>query len=116
MSTVHQLLHSDLTGHIIGAYFEVYNELRAGFRESVYERALANELEALNFKVNRQPEISIRYREQTVGVFRGDLLVNELVLLELKAVEALESSPETQLLNCLRVTSVRGRAATELRP
>ncbi len=74
MSTVHQLLHSELTGHIIGAYFEVYNELGAGFRESVYERALAIQLEALDFKVDRQPKISIRYREQPVGIFRGDLL------------------------------------------
>ncbi len=106
MSTVRHLLHSDLTGHIIGAYFEVYNELGAGFRESVYERALANQLEMLDFKVDRQPEISIQYREQPVGIFRGDLLVNELVLLELKAVEALESSHETQLLNCLRATSI----------
>ena len=106
MSAVHHLLHSDLTGHIIGAYFEVYNELGAGFRESVYERALANELEALDFKVDRQPKISIRYREQPVGIFRGDLLVNELVLLELKAVEALESSHDTQLLNCLRATPI----------
>ncbi len=106
MSAVHHLLHSDLTGQIIGAYFEVYNELGAGFRESVYERALANQLEMLDFKVERQPKISIRCREQPVGIFRGDLLVNGLVLLELKAVEALESSHDTQLLNCLRATSI----------
>ncbi len=106
MSTVHHLLHSDLTGPIIRAYFEVYNELGAGFREAVYERALAHQLEMLNFKVDRQPRISIRYREQPVGVYRGDLLVNELVLLELKAVKALESSHETQLLNCLRATAI----------
>ena len=60
----------------------------------------------LDFKVVRQPRISIRFRGHPVGAYRGNLLVNELVLLELKAVQALESSHETQLLNCLRATAI----------
>ena len=106
MSASQRLLHSDLTGLILASYFEVYNELGSGFRELVYERALVTKLASVGFRIDRRPKIPVRYREHPIGIFRGDLLVNELILLELKAVQALESSHETQLLNYLRATAI----------
>jgi GxxExxY protein len=106
MSNTCGLLHHDLTGSIIGAFFDVYNELGAGFRELVYEGALTRHLESLGFRTQRQPTIVVRFREHPIGNFRGDILVQDLVLLELKAVETLESAHEVQLLNCLRATSI----------
>ena len=101
-----QLLHHELTGKILGAFYSVYRELGGGFVEAVYERALAKELTRLRLTVDCQVPITVSYKNRPVGLFRADILVNNLVLLELKARPAIEPTHESQLLNCLRATPV----------
>ena len=102
----HGLIHKDLTERIIGVYFEVYNELGHGFLESVYEEALVMALAAAGLAVRRQVELPVWFRGSKIGDFRADLLVDEKVILEVKAVRALEPAHEAQLLNYLRCTEV----------
>jgi GxxExxY protein len=101
-----QLLHRELTGKILGSFYSVYGELGGGFVEAVYERALAKELTRLSLKVDCQVPITVSYKNRPVGLFRADILVDHLVLLELKARPAIEPAHESQLLNCLRATPI----------
>jgi len=100
------LLHRELTGKILGGFYSVYRELGGGFVERVYEGALAKELARLNLKVDCQVPITVNYKHRPVGLFRADILVNEAVLLELKARPTIEPTHESQLLNCLRATPI----------
>ncbi|MDX6710835.1 MAG: hypothetical protein QOH96_1851, partial [Blastocatellia bacterium] len=85
-------------------FFEVYKEMGHGFLESVYENAIALELVANNLEVKRQISVPVWFRDQKVGNFVADMLVENTVLLELKAVRILEGSHEAQILNYLRAT------------
>ena len=100
------LKHREITEKVIKTFFEVYNELGHGFLESVYEKSLALALGSLGLSVKRQIEIPVWFRGQKVGDFTADALVNDSVLLELKAVRALDPSHEAQLLNYLRATEI----------
>ncbi|HVG29555.1 MAG TPA: GxxExxY protein [Pyrinomonadaceae bacterium] len=98
--------HRDLTEKIIRVFFEVYNELGHGFLESVYEKSMAITLSNYGLAVQRQVQVPVWFRGHKVGDFVADVLVNEAVLLELKAVRALDPSHEAQLLNYLRATDI----------
>jgi GxxExxY protein len=87
-------------------FYEVYNELGCGFLESVYEKAMAIALGAAGLRVSRQVGIEVWFRGQSVGDFRADEIVEDAVLLELKAARAIEPSHEAQLLNYLRATEL----------
>ena len=100
------LLQEDLTRRIIGAFYEVYKQMGGGFAEAVYEEALARELEDHGLAVERQPQIPVHYRGSVVGQFRADMVVNETVLIEIKAREEMHSVHRAQLLNYLRATSL----------
>ena len=100
------LKHKELTETIIGVFFEVYNELGHGFLESVYEKAFAVALTQKGLAVRRQIQVPVWFRGQKVGDFVADLLVNQMVLLELKAARMLDSAHEAQLLNYLRATEI----------
>ena len=95
-----------LTQKIIGVFFEVYNELGPGFLESVYHKSLALALETAGLSVCSRVDIPVWFRGYQVGQFEGDILVEKRVLLELKAVRALDSSHQAQLLNYLRATEI----------
>ncbi len=84
----------------------MYNELGHGFLESVYEKSLEVALTSLNMKVCRQIEIPVAFRGHRVGDFTADMLVENCVLLELKAARALDPSHTAQLLNYLRATEI----------
>ena len=94
--------HESVTQRIIGAFFDVYNELGYGFLESVYQEAMAIALESAGLRVDREFGLEARFRGQVVGVFKADLLVNGCVIVELKALKELGSSHEAQTLNYLR--------------
>ena len=79
--------HQELTQEIIGAAFAVHGELGGGFLEKVYEYAMRLELEAIGLAVEQQAEIPVMYREESVGVYYADLLVNQLVISELEVSE-----------------------------
>jgi GxxExxY protein len=80
----------ELTGKIIGAAIRVHKELGPGFVESIYEEALALELQAAGIPFERQKVVRVRYRGQVVGEHRLDLLVAQAVVVELKAISELE--------------------------
>jgi len=102
----HRFKHGEITQKIIGVFYEVYNELGYGFLESVYEKSLQIALNATGLKALTQIEIPVSFRGQRVGDFTADMLVEDCVLLELKAARALDSSHEAQLLNYLRATEI----------
>jgi GxxExxY protein len=97
-------LHSDLTREIIGAFYDVYNALGFGFLEKVYENALAVELRSRGFQVEQQKPVRVYYRKQIIGEYFADLVVNDCVILELKAGSAMIKAHEAQLLNYLKAT------------
>jgi len=98
--------HSELTKRIIGCGFEVINELGSGFVESVYERALALVLHQQGLIFSVQRPVKVRFREHVVGDFVADLIVEETVLVELKATEALVPEHEAQVINYLKATGL----------
>ena len=100
------LKHRQLTEKIIKVFFQVYNELGHGFLESVYLEAMAIALIEDGCRVAKQVPIPVWFRKYKVGDFRCDLFIDNLVLLELKAVRVLEPAHEAQLLNYLRATDV----------
>src|SRR5947199_10033961 len=102
----HGFKHKDITDKIIGVFYEVYNELGHGFLESVYERSLEIALNSLGLKVCRQIQIPVWFRGKPVGDFTADMLIENCVLLELKAARSLDSSHQAQLLNYLRATEI----------
>ena len=97
---------SELTEKIIGAFFRVYNQLGYGFSEKVYENAMVLELRKLGLNVEHQKPIAVYYGERIVGEYFADILVNEAVILELKAVKQLLEEHSAQLLNYLKASSV----------
>ncbi|MCI0621989.1 MAG: GxxExxY protein [Acidobacteria bacterium] len=105
-ATTPGLKHYELTEKIIGVFFQVYNELGHGFLESVYLEAMAIALLDAGLVVGKQSSIPVWFRGRQVGDFRPDFFVENLVILELKAVRALESSHDAQLLNYLRATDI----------
>lgn len=100
------LKHGALTRKIIGAFYEVYNELGHGFLEAVYHRSLVMALESLDLKVCSRVAIPVWFRGREVGHYEADILVENCVLLELKAKRALDSSHRAQLLNYLKATEI----------
>jgi len=84
------LEHGELTNKIIGCAIEVHKKLGPGFLESVYENALIIELHKQNLKVERQREVVIKYDEIEVGRHRLDLVVNDTIVVELKAAKNIE--------------------------
>jgi len=99
-------LHVELSRKIIGCSFEVINELGAGFLESVYEKALYFALTESGLAVERQKPIEVRFRSQIVGDFYADLLVEEKILVELKAVKAIAPEHQAQTINYLNATGI----------
>ncbi len=98
------MLHSGVTDGIIKSFYKVYNCLGYGFLEKVYENALLFELENAGFQVLQQHPIQVLYEGQTVGEYFADILVNDLIILELKASEQLRQEHVAQLTNYLKAT------------
>lgn len=96
----------DLTQQIIGCAYKVHNALGPGFLEKVYENALRIELEKLGLRVKQQEPIRVQYEGQVVGEYYADLWVDERVVVELKAGQALAKEHEVQLVNYLTATRI----------
>ena len=96
--------YGELTEQIIGIFYAVYNELCGGFLESVYQKAMLLALREAGLDCVAELPISVFFRGQDVGEFRGDIVVCDRVLLELKAVQALDRAHEGQLYNYLKAT------------
>jgi len=100
-----ELLHKELTDKIINAFYNVYSELGFGFLEKVYENALLYELSLLGLNCTKQQAINVSYKRQLVGEYYADILVENKVILELKAIPLCEEH-EFQLLNYLKATEI----------
>lgn len=116
------LPHEETTRTILEACFEVSNELGAGFVESVYEKALVVALRQKELKAQAQVPLTATFRGQSVGEFLADILVEDIVLLELKAVKALAPEHQAQVINYLKATGIEvgllvnfGRPTLELK-
>lgn len=96
-----------LTESIIGAAIRVQNGLGTGFLEKVYENALTHELRKSGLHVLQQASLKVHYDQIVVGEYVADLIVNDRVLIEIKAIKALDSVHEAQLLNYLKTTGIR---------
>jgi GxxExxY protein len=101
-----ELLHKSLTDKIIRAYFKVYNTLGYGFLEKVYENALFIELRRAGLKVSKQQPIRVYYEGEIAGEYFADLIVENLVIIEVKAAEKIVTEHQYQLQNYLKATSV----------
>ncbi len=100
------LKHEEITDKILKAFYQVYNELGRGFLESVYESALEICLLEMNLSVVRQKEIPVYFHGQNIGNFRADIVVNDCVILELKAVREICSIHHAQVINYLKATDI----------
>ena len=98
--------HSELTGKILGAFFQVHKELGFGFSEKVYEGALEILLHEMGLTVERQKEICVFYHGKVVGEYKADIIVNGVVLPEIKSVDKIIDAHDAQLLNYLKSTEI----------
>ena len=101
-----ELKFSEITQKVIGAYFDVYNDLGFGFLERVYHNAMYFELLSRGLKVESQKGIKVYRKGHLVGSYYADLLINEVVIVELKAVATLTEAHEKQLINYLKATNI----------
>ncbi len=99
--------HSDITGKVLKAYFNVYNKIGYGFYEKVYENALTIELKKMNLKCENQKPISVYYDDEIVGSYIADMIIEDKIVVELKAVEGIIEQHEIQLVNYLRATEMQ---------
>ena len=100
------LKHAEITERIIGVFYDVYNELGYGFLESTYAEAMMVALQQSGLRSERELPVPVWFRGKKVGQYFADIIVNEIVLLELKAARNLESAHEAQLLHYLKATDV----------
>jgi len=100
------LLHKEITEKIIKCYYKVYNTLGYGFLEKIYENAFALELQQNGLDVKCQFPIKVYYENKIVGEYYADIVVNNLIIIELKASTCLLEEHECQLINYLRATEI----------
>jgi GxxExxY protein len=98
--------HSALTEMIIGTFYDVYNELGHGFLESVYQNSLRLALLEKGIYVEQEVPVQVLFRGKNVGDFRADLVVNGVILLELKTADTIAAAHEAQVINYLRATAL----------
>jgi GxxExxY protein len=106
MEGVHNMEEHELTGKIIGCAMSVHSTLGPGFLESVYQKALAHELQKMGLRVECEKSITVYYDGVVVGEFSADMLVGQSVMVELKANQAIAPANEVQLVNYLTATGI----------
>jgi GxxExxY protein len=100
------LKYKELTEKILEIYFRVYNRLGYGFLEKIYENAMMVEFEKEGLRAVAQSPISVHYEGRMIGEYYADILVEDRVILEIKAARSLAPENEAQLLNYLRATNI----------
>ena len=100
------MLHKEKTQKIINAFYTVYNTLGYGFLEKVYHNALFIELENLGFDCEKEFPIQVLYEGDEVGQYYADIIVDNCVIIEIKAAEGLVKANECQLINYLKATNI----------
>ena len=102
-----KLIHEELSKDIIGAAMEVLNELKPGLDEKLYENALVIELERRGHKVSQQENFSVHYNGEFIGRLVPDLIVDDLVIVDLKVVTAFNDNHVAQMVGYLAKTSLK---------
>jgi GxxExxY protein len=102
-----RLMHSELTREIIGAFYEIYRRLGYGYFEAVYQRALPIELARRGLNSVREASLTVHYRDEIVGEYRADLIVEGKVVIETKVADQINQAHEMQLLNYLNTAGLR---------
>jgi len=98
--------HVELTERVIGVFYDVYNELGHGFLESVYREAMRLALTQAGMSVKTEVPVPVSFRGVVVGIFRADLIVDDCLLVELKAADQIVRQHESQTMHYLRATSI----------
>ncbi|MGE0084008.1 MAG: GxxExxY protein [Desulfococcaceae bacterium] len=101
------MIYKEISYQIMAAVFEVHNVLGYGFLEKVYERALLKEFRLRGIPAEAQKEIRIYYKNDEIGTYCPDIIVNNEILLELKSVEGLTNTHKAQVLNYLKATGLK---------
>ncbi len=104
---VENFLHEDTSYKIRGCFFNVYNELGFGHKESIYQKSLEIELEKSGLQFEKQKSLPVKYNNKRVGVYRPDFLVENNVIIEIKSVPILPASHEKQLIYYLKGTGYK---------
>jgi GxxExxY protein len=100
------LKHKDLSDKIIRAFYKVYNELGHGFLERVYQNAMVLALKSEGLEVVTQKPLKVYYQERIVGDYFADIMVNDVIIVELKAATALAEAHQNQLRNYLKASGI----------
>jgi GxxExxY protein len=101
-----RLAHGSLSRVIIGAFYDVYNEIGYGFPEGMYAEAMALALRDRGLTFDRERQLVVRYRNRVVGHFRADFVIDGQIIVELKAADAIVAAHESQVLNYLRASAL----------
>lgn len=103
---IERAIAEEITSTIIGAAFTVANTLGHGFLEAIYKNALAEELLAAGLGVAKERSFPVHYRDKQVGHYVADMVVDDRVIIELKAVDQLVPAHRAQLINYLRASNL----------
>ncbi len=98
--------HSQITGQILDAFYRVHTKLGYGFTEKVYENSMAIELQKTGLQTEQQKAIDVYYDRESVGTYYADIVVNSVVIVELKAVKQIAVEHEAQTLNYLKASQI----------
>ena len=101
-----ELLYKDLTDKILKAFYEVYNQLQYGFREKIYQKSLVYELRRSGMEVEEEKRIPVYYKAMLMGEYRADMIIENKIILELKAQNTIKDAHEAQLLHYLRAIPI----------
>jgi len=102
-----EYLFKELTEKVIGCFYRVHDELGTGFLESVYEEALIIELRDSGIKFENQRPLNVYYKGELIGDFRADIVVEDKIIVKIKAVSSLLPLHEAQLLNYLKISGMK---------
>ena len=101
-----ELLYKQLSFAIIGAAMEVHRILGAGFLESVYQAALEKELTLRGIPFKHQVELPVMYKDELIGIYKADFVVDEKIIVEIKSVSRLNSAHDAQAIHYLTATGI----------
>lgn len=102
-----KILYKELSYKLVGSFYEVYNKLGCGFKEIIYHNALALELKETDLSFEEEKQLVVEYKGKKVGIYVPDFIVEDKVLVEIKAVESTHKFYETQLYNYLKATQFK---------
>lgn len=106
MQMSNNLLHKSITDSILKTFYEIYNGLGHGFLEKVYQNAMYFQLKSLGYKIEAQKRINVYFKGQLVGEYYADLIVEDVVIVELKTAELLMNIHIAQVINYLKATPI----------